>query len=59
MWSADNPGFDSSLPFYAAAISGLIGCVALFLFDRAVPIREAVVSEPAEAEPGVVPGERA
>jgi len=40
LWSPADPGFQSSDPFVAATVLGLVGSVGLLLFDRVVPIRQ-------------------
>ena len=44
-WAADllyttNPVQQSAMPFYSAAVLGIVGCIGLFLFDRVYPIRQ-------------------
>jgi MFS family permease len=47
LWSPADPGFQSSRPFFAAALVGLTGSLLLFVFDRVRPIRGPRAPEPA------------
>ncbi|MFV1967823.1 MAG: hypothetical protein ACC628_20525 [Pirellulaceae bacterium] len=40
LWNPAATGFQSSHPFAAATVLGLVGSVGLLVFDRFVPIRE-------------------
>lgn len=40
VWSPAAPGFQSSHPFFAATVLGLIGATGLLIFDRFIPIRQ-------------------
>jgi len=40
LWNPDAAGFQSSQPFLAAAVLGVIGTAGLCLFDRFIPIRD-------------------
>ena len=42
--------FNSSKPFLAAAVLGLVGCTALFIFDRFHPIRQSLPEGTATVE---------
>ena len=46
VFSADAPDFDSTDPFWSAAVCGLIGAVGLFVFDRYIPIRRPECGTP-------------
>ena len=48
IWDPNATDFQSTGPFLAAAVCGLLGCVGLFLYDRVRPIREVVVAERTE-----------
>ena len=44
-WAADmlytsNPVEQSPMPFYSAAVLGIVGCIGLFIFNRIHPIRQ-------------------
>jgi len=46
VWNPAMTGFQSSHPFVAAAVLGLVGSVGLLLFDRFVPIRQKSSESP-------------
>jgi len=45
LWDPDVAGFQSSKPFVAAAVLGLVGSVALLVFDRLAPIRQTLFTK--------------
>ncbi len=51
IWDADLASFQSTRPFQAAAVLGLIGCVGLFIFDRFCPIRQPLGEDTPAVEP--------
>ena len=51
LWNPNLSGFDSSQPFLAAGLVGLVGCAGLFIFDRFCPIRPPLPVDTPAVEP--------
>ena len=55
LWNPNLSGFDSSQPFLAAGLIGLVGCAGLFIFDRFCPIRQPLSEDTPAVEPDATP----
>jgi len=54
VWDPNYSNFQSSPPFVAAAALGLTGCVALFVFNWFIPIRQTDTAETVDSGQDVV-----
>ena len=51
VWQPGSPGFNSERPFFAVGIAGLVGVLALMIFDHFIPIRQKIGKPVVEAPP--------